>query len=1044
MLNISAVLLLFACCGTIVHCRDIGDSKEENITISDVPNGEDKFDKNDGCNCRCGERNEASRIVGGVETAVNEFPWVARLTYFNKFYCGGMLINDRYVLTAAHCVKGLMWFMIKVTLGEHNRCNETHRPETRFVVNVVAHNFTYLTFRDDIAVLKLNEKVQISDTIKPVCLPRSDDNQYEGVKAIAVGWGSVGEQKNHSCNLLDVELPVLSNKECRNTKYESAMIADDMLCAGYPKEGKRDTCQGDSGGPLSAERGDKRYELLGVVSWGIGCGRQGYPGVYTRVTKYLDWIKNNSRNGCFWCGITKNYANHSKSGRSFSNDIYTGYRMPWLATIHTGTTTIRGTLISDKHVITAANPLFRKSASEIVVTLGSQTCKEGSHALNTSVEAILIHPSYSGSVRNNDIALLRLRNPIKFSSFISPICMPLYDIGKLDQLAWTASKIKNKSDLCLTRVVTLPILSSRTCKGNTLFNSSVTLSDKGCLGPLGTKSILCEINGSKSNHSCECGIAGKNRRIVGGTTVQPHQYPWLVALMLGSKLHCGGAIITDQHILTAGHCITFGVHYRDLSAHIGMHDRLGSSHSVMHFSKGVKHPSFTSNAVRDINDIAVLTLEKKLKFSDKVRPICLPSEDMTFGELPLTVAGWGKTRQGALTSSRYLLETRVKLVMSHVCTKSSIYKDNFVSDSMMCAYSLGKDACQGDSGGPIFATHSRTHHKKWYQVGIVSWGIDCAKPDYPGVYTIVAKYIPWIKQQTVARLLLGTDSIHSRTPRSVVITRKVKNSNVASYNTNHLLYGDIKSKRNMSPSDEIISVRIVGGRRAEPHSFPWTVAIMKIDKLHCGGAVITDRHILTAGHCFKWDDVKLLTVLMGLDNLEHLEDVEKRSILKTVIHKDFTTTAVRDENDIAIATINKPVKFSKIIIPICLPDSGQDFSDRVGTVVGWGRLGVDKSSSKVLMKASLRILNDEDCMNSKLSTHLKPTMMCAFSKGKDGCQGDSGGPLIVFEGDGRYVQAGVVSWGIGCADPRYPGVYTKVSNYIDWIKRHTADGSICD
>ncbi|XP_046967008.1 vitamin K-dependent protein C-like [Vanessa cardui] len=167
--------------------------------------------------------------------------------------------------------------------------------------------------------------------------------------------------------------------------------------------------------------------------------------------------------------------------------------MPWLARIYTGTKTIRGTLISDRHVITAANPLFRKSASEIVVTLGSQTCKEGSHALNTSVEAILIHPGYSGSVRNNDIALLRLRNPIQFSSFISPICMPLYDIGKLDQLAWTASKIKTKSDLCLTRVVTLPILSTRNCKGNTLLNSSVaTLSDKGCLGPLGTKSVLCE------------------------------------------------------------------------------------------------------------------------------------------------------------------------------------------------------------------------------------------------------------------------------------------------------------------------------------------------------------------------------------------------------------------------------------------------------------------------------------------------------------------------------------------------------------------------
>lgn len=67
-----------------------------------------------------------------------------------------------------------MWFMIKVTLGEHNRCNETHRPLTRFVVNVVAHNFTYVDFRNDLALLKLNDKVEITDTVKPVCLPHND------------------------------------------------------------------------------------------------------------------------------------------------------------------------------------------------------------------------------------------------------------------------------------------------------------------------------------------------------------------------------------------------------------------------------------------------------------------------------------------------------------------------------------------------------------------------------------------------------------------------------------------------------------------------------------------------------------------------------------------------------------------------------------------------------------------------------------------------------------------------------------------------------
>lgn len=245
------------------------------------------------------------------------------------------------------------------------------------------------------------------------------------------------------------------------------------------------------------------------------------------------------------------------------------------------------------------------------------------------------------------------------------------------------------------------------------------------------------------------------------------------------------------------------------------------------------------------------------------------------------------------------------------------------------------------------------------------------------------------------------------------------------------------------PSESVVSMRIVGGRRAEAHSYPWTVAILKNDRMHCGGAVITTKHILSAGHCFKWDDFNAMKVLIGLDNLDDLSNVEKRTISQVVIHEGFTSTAVRDENDIAIATLNKPVVFSDLIVPICLPQPGEAFEDRVGTIAGWGRIGADKSSSRVLLKASLRILTDEKCMNSQLAQHLKPSMMCAFSKGKDGCQGDSGGPLVVFQPDGKYVQAGIVSWGIGCADPRYPGVYTKVSNYIDWIRKYTVGGDVC-
>ncbi|XP_044019325.1 transmembrane protease serine 9-like [Aphidius gifuensis] len=256
----------------------------------------------EGCYCSCGVRNEEGRIVGGQTTRINEFPWMARLSYLNKFYCGGTLINDRYVLTAAHCVKGIvfrfMWFMIKVTFGEHDRCDEKYKPETRYVVRALTGDFSFLNFDNDIALLKLNDRVQLSDSVRPICLPSVKENEYIGTKAIATGWGTLREDGKPTCLLQEVEVPVMSLQECRNTSYNSKMISDNMLCAGY-KEGKKDSCQGDSGGPLIAERLDKKYELIGVVSWGNGCAREGYPGVYTRVTKFLDWLKTNARDGCY-------------------------------------------------------------------------------------------------------------------------------------------------------------------------------------------------------------------------------------------------------------------------------------------------------------------------------------------------------------------------------------------------------------------------------------------------------------------------------------------------------------------------------------------------------------------------------------------------------------------------------------------------------------------------------------------------------------------------------------------------------------------------
>ncbi|XP_036326548.1 venom protease-like [Rhagoletis pomonella] len=255
------------------------------------------------CNCRCGERNDESRIVGGQTAGVSEYPWMARLSYFNRFYCGGTLINDRYVLTAAHCVKGFMWFMIKVTFGEHDRCNDKERPETRFVLRAFSQKFSFSNFDNDIALLRLNDRVPITSFIRPICLPRAFERNdlFIGTKGMATGWGTLKEDGKPSCLLQEVEVPVLDNEHCvAQTNYTQKMITKNMMCAGYPGVGERDSCQGDSGGPLVRMRpDDKRFEQIGIVSWGNGCARPNYPGVYTRVTKYLDWIMENSKDGCF-------------------------------------------------------------------------------------------------------------------------------------------------------------------------------------------------------------------------------------------------------------------------------------------------------------------------------------------------------------------------------------------------------------------------------------------------------------------------------------------------------------------------------------------------------------------------------------------------------------------------------------------------------------------------------------------------------------------------------------------------------------------------
>ncbi|XP_032455885.1 serine protease 38 isoform X1 [Nasonia vitripennis] len=247
------------------------------------------------CTCDCGAPNQENRIVGGRPSEPNKYPWLARLVYDGKFHCGASLLTNDYVITAAHCVRKLKRSKIRIILGDHDQFVTTDgKAVMRYVGAVIPHrNFDTESYNHDVALLKLRRPVSFSKTIRPVCLPQPGSDPA-GKHGTVVGWGRTKEGGMLAGVVQEVTVPVLSLNQCRRMKYRANRITENMVCAG---NGSQDSCQGDSGGPLLIDEGG-RLEIAGIVSWGVGCGRAGYPGVYTRVTRYLNWIRLNMKNTC--------------------------------------------------------------------------------------------------------------------------------------------------------------------------------------------------------------------------------------------------------------------------------------------------------------------------------------------------------------------------------------------------------------------------------------------------------------------------------------------------------------------------------------------------------------------------------------------------------------------------------------------------------------------------------------------------------------------------------------------------------------------------
>ncbi|XP_048196321.1 anionic trypsin-2-like [Perognathus longimembris pacificus] len=222
------------------------------------------------------------KIVGGYTCGKNSVPYQVSLNS-GSHVCGGSLINDQWVVSAAHCYKPHQQPYIQVRLGENNI--KAVEGDEQFIdaAKIIIHpHFDKKTADNDILLIKLSSPASLNSHVATVSLPSSC--APAGTQCLISGWGNTLSFGVHKPELLQcVEAPLLSQAVCK-ASYPGK-ITKNMVCAGF-LEGGKDACQGDSGGPVVCNG-----ELQGIVSWGNGCALRNYPGVYTKVCNYVDWIQ---------------------------------------------------------------------------------------------------------------------------------------------------------------------------------------------------------------------------------------------------------------------------------------------------------------------------------------------------------------------------------------------------------------------------------------------------------------------------------------------------------------------------------------------------------------------------------------------------------------------------------------------------------------------------------------------------------------------------------------------------------------------------------